>query len=108
MRFRTFPFATGKEGQVYMVDFSGTSIGVTVRQAGNEQVVVPAGAFDCYRMEVVVNIPLLRPKITYWITTSEPHFLVKSEGKRGPFTSAYVTSLLSYGWATVRPAGKIQ
>jgi len=59
-------------------------------------------------MEVVVNIPLLLPKITYWITAAKPHFLVKHEGKRGPFTSAYITSLISYGQEAVQPAGKRQ
>jgi hypothetical protein len=95
MLFRSFPFETGKEWQVYMVDFSGASVNATVRQAGRERVVVPAGDMECYRMEVVVNIPLLHPKITYWITAAKPHFLVKNEGKRGPFTPSYVTSLLS-------------
>ena len=95
--FRSFPFDTGKAWNVFMVDFSAAEISVTVRQSGRERLVVPAGEFDCYRMEVVVNIPLLRPKITYWITAAAPHFLVKHEGKRGPFTSVYDTVLVGIG-----------
>ena len=76
-----------------MVDFSGETVTVTVRQAGKDVVVVPAGEFQCFRIEVIVHIPILRPKLTYWVTTDEPHFMVKSIGKRGPFTRTYVTVL---------------
>lgn len=92
---RSFPFDTGREWKVFMVDFSGVSTTVTVRQAGVEKVATPAGTFTCYRMEVVVGVPILRPKITYWLSRDAPHFLVLHEGKRGPFTSSYVTTLVS-------------
>jgi hypothetical protein len=78
-----------------MVDFSGYSIPVAVRQSGIENIIVPAGKFECYRMQVVVGLPIIKPTLIYWLTTDEPHFLVKNIGKRGPFTSAYVTSLVS-------------
>ena len=77
-----------------MIDFSGTSVSVTVRQAGIENIAVPPGAFECYRIEVIVNIPLIRPKIIYWVTKDEPHFMVKHKGKRGPFTTSYATYLV--------------
>ncbi|HET6461422.1 MAG TPA: hypothetical protein VFG29_11640 [Syntrophales bacterium] len=54
-----------------------------------------AGTFDCYKMEVTVEIPIFRPHIIYWVTKKEPHFLVKSVGRRGPFTRYYATFLLS-------------
>lgn len=92
---RFFPFETDQQWEVFMVDFSGFSTTVTVRQAAVETVATPAGAFECYRMEVVVGVPILRPKITYWITKGAPHFLVSHQGKRGPFTSSYVTTLIS-------------
>jgi hypothetical protein len=90
---RSFPFGEGQEWKVFMLDFSGASITVSLRQAGTETVTVPAGTFECYRMEVEVPIPLLRPKITYWISKQEPHYLVRQQGKRGPFTRSYVTVL---------------
>jgi len=76
-----------------MVDFSGYAIQVTVRQAAIEKVVVPAGEFECYRIEVVVDIPIFHPKVTYWLSVRKPNFLVKHQGKKGPFTPSYVTSL---------------
>lgn len=92
---RSFPFDTGKQWNILMVDFSGYSVTVTVHQSTIENIMVPAGKFECYRIEVVVGIPIIKPTLIYWLTTDKPHFLVKNIGKRGPFTPAYVTSLVS-------------
>ena len=92
---RFFPFDQGKEWKVFMVDFSGHSITGTIRQAGIEKVVVPAGEFECYRMEIVVDLLIFHPKVINWISTRKPNFLVKYEGKRGPFTPYYITTLVS-------------
>jgi hypothetical protein len=59
--FRFFPFDDGLSWNVYMMDFS--QFAVTVRQAGLETTRVPAGEFDCYRFEVVANVPVIKPKI---------------------------------------------
>jgi hypothetical protein len=92
---RFFPFNEGREWKLFMVDFTGYSITVTVHQEGIEKISVPAGEFECYRLDIIVNIPLWKPKITYWLGTQNPHFLVKHEGKRGPFTPTYTTFLVS-------------
>lgn len=92
---RNFPFGSDKAWTLFMVDFSGAAITVTARQAGTDMIATPAGDFECYRMEVLVNIPLLRPKLTYWISKQTPHFLVRSVGKRGPFTGSYEMTLTS-------------
>ena len=92
--FRYFKFEYRNTQDIFMIDFSGTSVSVTVRQAGIENIAVPPGAFECYRIEVIVNIPLIRPKIIYWVTKDEPHFMVKHKGKRGPFTTSYATYLV--------------
>lgn len=92
---RVFPFDKNIEWDVFMVDFSQYSISVRVVQADIENIVVPAGEFECYRMEVIVKFFIFRAKIIYWITKKKPHFLVKHIGKRGPFTTSYTTSLVS-------------
>ena len=92
---RSFPYGENKEWRIFMVDFSQHSVSVLVRQSSVERVLVPAGEFECYRMEVIVDLFLFHPTITYWISKETPHFLVKHQGKRGPFTPSYVTSLLS-------------
>jgi hypothetical protein len=97
---RGFPFADGAKRKVHMVDFSHHKVNVTVEQRGVETVAVPAGTFECYHLEVVVKVILLKARIHFWITTDEPHFLVRHEGKRGPFTATYITELVDYGATT--------
>lgn len=94
---RAFPFGTDAEWKVFMVDFSAASVAITVRQAGEETVTVPAGTFACYRMEATVGVPLFRPRVLYWLAKEKPHFLVRQQGRRGPFTRSYVTSLTRLG-----------
>lgn len=93
---RTFPFSEKMSLDIFMIDFSQKAISVTLRNTGEETVTVPAGQFECYRMEVTINLFLLKSTIAYWITKEAPHFLVKHEGKRGPFTPYYKTNLVSF------------
>jgi hypothetical protein len=95
LRLRSFPFDQNREFKLFMVDFSQHSVSVTVRQAGVETIWVKAGEFECYRLEVIIHAFVFRPKITYWVTKMEPHFLVKHRGKIGPFTKTYITQLVS-------------
>jgi len=92
---RSFPFDQNREWKLFFIDFSQQSVSGTVRQAGVETIHVKAGEFECYRMEVIIHAFVFRPKITYWITKMEPHFLVKHRGKIGPFTKTYSTQLVS-------------
>ena len=92
---RSFPFDQNREWKLFFIDFSQHSVSGTVRQAGVETIRVKAGEFECYRMEVIIHAFVFRPKITYWITKMEPHFLVKHRGKSGPFTQTYTTQLVS-------------
>lgn len=93
---RSFPFSEEKTWDVFMVNFSGQSAVVSIHRDGIENIKVPAGEFECYRMDVTVNLFIFRTKITYWITKEKPHFLVKHVGKNGPFTKSYVTYLTSF------------
>src|SRR3989339_152557 len=96
INMRMFPFE--KKGivlKVFMVDFSGSSIFLEIRNAGEENIIVPGGGFLCYKMEAIINLYIFHPKITFWITKNKPHFLVKHMGKKGPFTKSYTTSLVS-------------
>jgi hypothetical protein len=91
---RFFPYDSATRWNLFMIDFSGKSVNATVRQTGIERVTVPAGEFSCYRMEVLVHIFILNPRIVCWVTTEKPHFVVKSEGKRGILTPKYITMLV--------------
>lgn len=91
---RFFPYGSTERWHLFVIDFSGTSVAATVQQTGVERVAVPAGEFSCYRMEVLFHIPILSPKVVCWVTTEEPHVVVKSVGKRGIFTPKYITTLV--------------
>jgi hypothetical protein len=90
---RKFPFEKDITWKVFIVDFSQHSLVVSVRNTGIETITVPAGKFECYRMEVKMNLFIFHPKIILWITKDEPHHMVRYMGKKGPFTSKYITSL---------------
>ena len=90
---RSFPFGKRKEWQVFMADFSGRFITVHIRDRDVERIDVPAGTFECYPVEVTIKFFIFKSRITYWLTKQSPHFLVKHEGKRGPFTKSYTTVL---------------
>ena len=98
---RSFPFGNDAVWRVVMADFSQKSITVTVRMAGTERVLVPAGEYECYRMEVIVDVPVFKPIITYWISKEPPHFLVKHKGKLGPFSKQYITEMEKIGPAAI-------
>jgi len=91
---RSFPFGKNTSWDFFMIGFSQRSARVTVRQSVIDSIEVPAGKFECYRMEATINFFLIHPKSTCWITKQEPHFLVKHRGKRGIFTPTYDTLLV--------------
>ena len=100
---RAFPFGDPAARDVFMADWSHRTVDVDVRDRGVESVTVPAGTFACHRMEVTVKVFVFRPKITFWITVDEPHFLVQHEGKRGPFTPVFHTRLVEREASWSRP-----
>ncbi|MDH3197895.1 MAG: DUF3108 domain-containing protein [Candidatus Krumholzibacteria bacterium] len=95
--FRQLPLESPEKHEVFMVDFSQHTVNVDVRSRGLETVVVPAGTFGCYHLEVTVKVFVFRPKIHFWVTAEPPHFLVRHQGKRGPFTASFTTELTEIG-----------
>jgi hypothetical protein len=92
---RFFPFDQAVTWHLFLMDFSRHSVSIDVCQKAIEKVAVPAGEFECYRMEVTLKIFIFRPRMIYWITKEKPHFLVKHVGKRGPLSPKYTTFLIS-------------
>jgi hypothetical protein len=92
MRF--FPYNSATRWDLFMVDFRGKSAMATARQTGAEDIVVPAGMFPCYRIEVFFHVAVLNPKAVCWVTMEQPHVVVKSIGKRGIMTPTFITSLV--------------
>ena len=93
---RGFPFGTDEVQEILMVAFSQHFVTMHVRQVGQERISVPAGDFDCFKIEAVVDLIVTEIKTTFWLSRQEPHFLVKYEGRRGILIApTYTTSLIS-------------
>ena len=66
---------------------------------GKEKIKTPAGAFECYKIELVPQLGILNvvrpfaPKAYFWFTVSPPHFWVRYEGpEAGPSSSTRAPS----------------
>ncbi len=94
---RGFPTGASASGSLFVADWSRRTVHVDVHDRGPETVTVPAGSFVCNRIEVVVKVFVFRPRITFWMSTEPPHFLVRHRGKRGPFTPVFDTVLVRKG-----------
>jgi hypothetical protein len=93
---RFFPFGEGRALSVLIATFAQHFVVMQIRQVGTEAITVPAGRFDCYRLEGVVDLIVIEMRTVFWVTREAPHFLVRYEGRRGLFwTPTYVTSLVS-------------
>lgn len=105
--FRTFPFGQGEkvDFRVVMDGARGSPLGtfnMYVQEAGREQVAVPAGEYDCYKLEMGVGgfagVFARNYKYYFWYTAQEPHFLVRYEEKK----EHGVTELVATGgWETL-------
>ncbi len=81
---RNFSFDDPESMDVFMVDFSGRSVAVSVTLDGKEKISVPAGEFECFRMKAEVRLPVFRLKVLFWIAVEEPYFMVKHRGQARP------------------------
>ena len=66
---------------------------VTFESRGKERIKVPAGEFECYKLEMVPHLGVLNvfrplfPKTFFWFTVSAPHDWIRYEGpESGPGT----------------------
>lgn len=69
-----------RDGKIYRME---------AKIVGQEQVTVPAGRFDCFKVEMAptgllgVLAKLVLPKMYMWHTVAAPHFWVKFQGNEG-------------------------
>lgn len=89
--FRTFPFGQGAkvDFQVVMDGTRGSPHGafsMYIQETGREWVTVPAGVYDCYKLEMGVGgfagVFARGYRYYFWYTAEEPHFLVRYEEKK--------------------------
>jgi hypothetical protein len=96
-----------------LVTAAGQVVGMRATIVGRERVAVPAGAFDCFRIELEPTgllgalAGLKLGKLVMWHTAAAPHFWVKYEGPDGsPGLRHVVRELVRFETrgATVVPA----
>jgi hypothetical protein len=106
---RCLPLADGyKACQQIMASLGSHVVPITLEVSGPEQVQVPAGAYNCYKVELSIAQ-------TFWISADPKHYIVKFEGGgavaeltsvtlRTPGEGALYTDSL-FGFSLSAPAG---
>ncbi len=90
---RLLPETKDRRMRFDLVTANGQTIGMQVRVIGRESVNVPAGTFDCFKLELEptglagVLAALKLVKLYMWHTVAAPHFWVKYQGPDGVSTS---------------------
>jgi len=94
LAIRAIDYTPGMKYKIYLWFAPKTVFAMDLTVKGEEEVVVPAGTFDCHRLEITPDLvdllgPIIGffakrfvPKVTIWVGREEPHRLIKY---RGPF-----------------------
>ena len=100
---RLIPNAPDKEIRFQLVTHTASVVDMRANVVGRERVSVPAGTFDCYKVELRptgltgVVARLIMPNIYMWHTEAAPHFWVKFQGAEGgPGSREIVRELLRF------------
>jgi hypothetical protein len=101
---RLLPASPDRKLRLEIVTRGGSVIGTEARVAGRESVEVPAGTFDCYKIELVPTgfigflADVVLPRVHMWQTVAAPHFWVKYHGPESGIGSRFIVrELLSFG-----------
>jgi AcrR family transcriptional regulator len=93
--FQAFPFGQGEKIPFNLVTDGrgGSPVGsyaMYAQEIGREQIEVPAGNFDCYKLELgiggTVGTFAAKYKFYFWYTVDVPHRLVRFEDRKGMVT----------------------
>jgi hypothetical protein len=89
IRLRALPGQPGQQMRFELVTFSGKEVEMLAKIVGREQVRVPAGSFECYKVELSLTgvvgfiAGLVMPSMYMWHTVAAPHIWVKYQGPEG-------------------------
>ncbi len=111
MLVRLLPETPGQQRHFDLVMRGGSVVGLNATIVGQERVEVPAGAYDCFKIELEptglagILARLLLSKIYLWHAVAAPHMWVKFQGPAaGPGSPEIVRELTEFQ-AAARPAG---
>lgn len=86
---RLVPDAEGQRMRFDLVTSDSWRVPMEARSVGRDVVEVPAGRFDCYKIEIaptgLLGVPadLLLPRMHMWHTIASPHIWERSRGAEG-------------------------
>lgn len=93
---RLLPGAPDRQMRFDLITRGGTTIGMRAKVLGREHVEVPAGGFDCLKVELDptgfygVLADIMLPRLFMWHTASSPHYWVKYQGPEGGLGSRQI------------------
>jgi len=83
---RLLPARDGRQARFELITRDGKAVPVVASVVGTERVTVPAGTFECYKIEVDPTgfigflSDIFLPRIFMWHTVAPPHYWVKYQG----------------------------
>jgi hypothetical protein len=100
---RLLPEAPGRQKHFDLIMHGGSLLGFQARIVGQERVEVPAGTYDCFKVELDPTgfagllARLLLPKIYLWQAVDAPHIWIKFQGPAaGPGSPEIVRELTAF------------
>ncbi len=100
---RLLPTAPDQEIRFQLVTHAASVVDMRANVVGRERVTVPAGTFDCYKIELRPTgftgflATIIMPNFYMWHTEAAPHFWVKYQGAEGgPGSREIVRELLRF------------
>jgi hypothetical protein len=98
---RLLPAAPDRRMRFDLVTRGGTVIGLQARVVERERLEVPAGSFDCFKVELDPTgflgllADIILPRLYMWQTVAAPHFWVKYQGPEGGLRSRQIVRELT-------------
>jgi hypothetical protein len=92
----SYPFKEKRNFKFHQITEDQSIYLATISYKGKEKVTVPAGTFDCHKVELTVDLgPLgfvgaFLPKLYFWFADTDSPFFVKYEGLESGLGTPYV------------------
>jgi hypothetical protein len=108
---RLLPATPDQQMQLDLVTHGGSVLGLQAKIVGQERVEVPAGTYDCFKVELAPTgftgllARVLLPKIIMWHTVAAPHIWIKFQGPAAGVGSPEIVRELTEFQAKANPQG---
>jgi hypothetical protein len=100
---RSLPFERSRPVELHLLSNEPKLYEVRLEVRGRERVRTPAGQLECYKVEIVPSLGVLKlfgfmvPNAYFWFTVDPPHYWVRYEGpENGRGTPQVVMELASF------------